>query len=237
MIPRGDLAPDARGIDPVIAQALALGQGSVGPIGQTQSVSAPQAPFTWGAGGRKLTPQQLAFEQKLAASKSQSDYSPVSNIWQGLGRVTDNITGALESRSLDRQSAQMQADRDAQIAALLGPANADLAGAFTGGDEVAASLAGDIFKQRNPKPAQPHYWETNNGSLGMIGADGLPNIVYNDPTPKIDWIQAKDPNTGQITLIPMQQGSTTQPGGVPSAPVGKLTPLGGPTPPASGGFR
>lgn len=63
-----------------------------------------------------------------------------------------------------------------------------------------------IATARNPKPAAPHYWETNDGSLGMIGPDGKPSIAYQDPTKKIDWIQVKDPATGAISIMPLPQG-------------------------------
>lgn len=80
------------------------------------------------------------------------------------------------------------------------------------------------FQQANKAPPAPHYWESNDGSLGVVGPDGKPQILYKDPTPKIDWIQAKDPATGQITLYPMQQGGGGPDLGVPGA-------NGAPTPP------
>lgn len=88
------------------------------------------------------------------------------------------------------------------------------------------------YERANPAPKQPHYWETNDGSLASIGPDGQPQVLYKDPTPKIEWITATNPD-GTKTLMPMPQGG----GGAPAAPVGKLRPMGGPTAPQSGGFR
>lgn len=71
------------------------------------------------------------------------------------------------------------------------------------------------------KPASPHYWETNNGSLGMIGADGQPQIAYQDPTPK-QGVVAIDNADGTKTLYPTVNGlpvglgaQPAQAGGIP----------------------
>ena len=79
------------------------------------------------------------------------------------------------------------------------------------------------------KPQAPHYWETNNGSLAVVGQDGKPQILYQDPTPKIDWITATNPD-GTKTLTPTIGGipqGMGQPQGALTAPVGKLTPIDG----------
>ncbi|RYE77294.1 MAG: hypothetical protein EOO80_11090 [Oxalobacteraceae bacterium] len=73
-----------------------------------------------------------------------------------------------------------------------------------------------IEQIRNPKPSAPHYWETNDGSLGVIGADGQPQILYKDPTPKVTWAQVDLPN-GQKQLIPSMNGMP-QIGGIPQMP-------------------
>lgn len=44
------------------------------------------------------------------------------------------------------------------------------------------------YQRANPAPQQPHYFETNDGSQGMIGPDGKPQIIYKDPAPKAQWI-------------------------------------------------
>ncbi len=89
-------------------------------------------------------------------------------------------------------------------------------------------------------PQQPHYWETNNGSLAMVGPDGKPQIVYQDPTPKITWLTA-DNGDGTKQIVPMGPSGPLQSQGavpgVPSAPVGKLTPIpGGASPTGSRTF-
>lgn len=166
---------------------------------------APSTPFIWGAGGSRLTPAQILAKQKIAAQLSQPDYSPVSSIYQGLGRVVDNVHGALEERGLRKASAA-NAAHDQIVASLLASG-----GTGAGTSAVAAALAdpylsdsthqlaGKVFDVQNRKPAEPHYWETNDGSLGMIGADGKPTIAYKDPTPKVTTL-AVDNGDGTKTL-------------------------------------
>lgn len=82
-----------------------------------------QAPFTWGGGGRRLTPEQIAFERRIAAGMMQGDYSPVQSPWQGLARVAENWTGALRDRGAMRAAdanAAEQQDLLAQILAGVG---------------------------------------------------------------------------------------------------------------------
>lgn len=98
------------------------------------------------------------------------------------------------------------------------------------------------YERTNPKPstAAPHYWETNDGSLGVIDPQtGKPAILYQDPTPKQNFIPdglgggqwVTVPGTGGIPMAP------TAPVGQ-LKPVGKLTPItGGATPSGSRGFR
>lgn len=80
----------------------------------------------------------------------------------------------------------------------------------------------------------PYRWESNNGSLMEIGEDGQPRLIYQDPTPKVNWVRA-DNGDGTFTMVPVgQDGSTAA---SPPKPVGKLTPYGGPQATPAGGFR
>lgn len=61
-------------------------------------------------------------------------------------------------------------------------------------------------------PSAPHYWETNDGSLAMVGPDGQPKVLYKDPTPKTEYQTVRNPD-GTITVYPMPQvgGANTSP--------------------------
>ena len=49
----------------------------------SQSGSAPSQAFTWGSGGRRMTPDDIARERALAARQMKSDFSPVQHWTQG----------------------------------------------------------------------------------------------------------------------------------------------------------
>lgn len=217
----------------------------------------PTSPFLWGGGGARLTPQEIALRRRMAQQRSQmaGDTSPVGHWTQGLGRILDGLSSGLENRRLAKAEAANVAEGD-EIAKLLMPAD----GAAVADDVVLRALtspyANDgtrkaaelMWEQRKQKPAAPHYWETNDGSLGMVGADGKPMVLYKDPTPKITWMTA-DNGDGTKTLVPMgpagplSQGggglaSGAQPGAEPPAvlPPDFDFDKGGPTPPASDTF-
>src|SRR3546814_18920858 len=61
----------------------------------------PQAPYQWGAGGRRMTPEDIARQRALAARMTQVDYSPVASPWQGPARVPENIVVAMRERHAD----------------------------------------------------------------------------------------------------------------------------------------
>lgn len=96
------------------------------------------------------------------------------------------------------------------------------------------------WERNNPAPSSPYRWESNDGSLMEVGADGQPRTVYKDPTPKINWIRA-DNGDGTFQMVPVgPQGpmtpQTQQPaaGGIlKSLPPG-VKPIGGA---GSGGSR
>lgn len=97
------------------------------------------------------------------------------------------------------------------------------------GDENADWQQREQWKREHPEPANPYRWESNDGSLLELGADGQPRVVYKDPTPKINWVRA-DNGDGTFTMVPMGPNGPInggQGGGVPTAPKGRLTPYGG----------
>lgn len=80
-----------------------------------------QEPFIWGQGGRRLTPEDIARERQIGASMSAPDFSPVSHWTQGLGRVAQNLLGAMRERDADKASAANQQYSADVINALMKP--------------------------------------------------------------------------------------------------------------------
>ncbi len=92
------------------------------PAGLAQALIQPQQqPFTWGAGGKRMTPEEIARLRQMGAQRMQSDYSPVQHWTQGLGRVADNLLGALDMRDADKASDANRQYSDKVLEALMNP--------------------------------------------------------------------------------------------------------------------
>lgn len=119
------------------------------------------APFVWGRGGARMTPEEIAFQRRLSADQSQLDYSPLGHWAQGLARVLGNVEGGLRERRADRAAEANAAEGDAVMRALMGSGQ----GASTQGvtaallnpyvsDEV-RNFARMQWERANAKPQQP----------------------------------------------------------------------------------
>lgn len=96
--------------------------GAIPPAAQLASLlmqtQQPEQPFTWGRGGRRMTPEDIAREREIAAGQMQADYSPVGHWLQGAARLADNVSGAFRERRADK-AAQENMDYNTQLAQLL----------------------------------------------------------------------------------------------------------------------
>lgn len=110
-------------------------------------------------------------------------------------------------------------------------------------DELAQYERKQQIEAQYDKPAQPHYWESNDGSLMSIGPDGQPVQVYQDKTPKPYMVTNADgtitpyiynSETSQFQRVGVG-GPTGSAGGMPPVK-GKLKPYGGGTGSGSGNF-
>lgn len=146
--------------------------------GLTQQPAGPA--FTWGKGGRRMTPEDIARERALAARQMQSDYSPIQHWSQGLGRVADNVLGALRDRGAQKAAAANSAD-SMRIAELLTqpPQEAGMAAPVTGPGITPVDLP--------PSSVAPDQ-------AAMMSPDAPPSIDQ-APPPPADWRQtvAADP--------------------------------------------
>lgn len=62
--------------------------------------SNPLETFIWGAGGQKMSPEQVARQREIAAALMQGgmDYSPVDHWLQGAARASQGLVGGLKDR-------------------------------------------------------------------------------------------------------------------------------------------
>lgn len=198
-----------------------------GGIGGGLPQNQPAQPFVWGQGGARLSPEQILARQEMARDQMTADFSPVGSIWEGLGRVVNNVTGALESRKLDKAAAANQAESGALMQALLGGGQDAVTQALVNPNvspEV-RQFAQMQWERANPKPRQPFEFEQMLSAGGF--APGTPQ--YQEEVRKL-WNNKTDPYTTISTPDFFFSGRQSQVG---SALQGGGDPFVSPTPGAS----
>lgn len=182
-----------------------------GIVAELTQPHATRSAFTWGKAGRRMTAEDIARERALAARQMQSDYSPVQHWTQGLGRVADNVLGALRDRGAQRAAATNAADT-MRIAGLLTQPSLDASMA----PEVAAS--GIVPIDLPPSDAAAP-------EAAMAAPDAPPSIDQ-APAPPTDWRQTvgADPvaealiaDTEQVNQIARALTARPQNGATPTA--------------------
>src|SRR3546814_19338725 len=86
---------------------------AIAPVGQMQTAQ----PFTWGQGGQRLTPEDIALQRRLAAQQMQqgADFSPIGHWSQGLARVAQGLFGGMRERRADKASEANAAESNAVL--------------------------------------------------------------------------------------------------------------------------
>lgn len=98
---------------------LGAGQAAQSLMPQQQ---APASPFTWGAGGQMITPDQAESRLARAYDMMALDSSPVYSPWQGLARVLNSATGAFEARNVKKAQGRT-AEANAEMMRILSGAS------------------------------------------------------------------------------------------------------------------
>ena len=108
--------------------------------------------FTWGSGGRKMTPEQLAAErQALAVMQArEGDTSPVAHWSQGLGRVVNALAGNYRESKADKAEAAGIAQGQAAMAPVLA---ALMGGGSGGGYTAGGGASGGTWTPAPPPPS------------------------------------------------------------------------------------
>lgn len=120
-------------------------------------------PFLWGAGGAKLTPEEIALQRSvLARRKAQGvDVSPIGSPLQGLARVVDALGDRYQEGQLNDAATE-----NAKV-------NQDILTSLLGGGSPAASTG--VAASLSPSSASP----SNNGASTASQAAGVPPSVAN----------------------------------------------------------
>lgn len=103
------------------------------------------APFLWGSGGRRLTPEEILMERKASSALGSEAMStaPVGHWSQGLNRVLQGLMAGYDGYSADQASKQNGTESAAVIQALLGgatPAATPTVAAPTGAPMAASPM-------------------------------------------------------------------------------------------------
>ena len=132
--------------------------------------------FTWGAGGAKKTPAQVAREREIAETilMRAGNTSPVGHWTQGAARVVDALGGVLK----ERRAAAGEADIASRNKALVSP----ILAALTGGSTATApssipmnSAAGEVAATAPSQPIDMTGNEVYNEFIGAAREGGLTN--------------------------------------------------------------
>lgn len=192
------LDPSGTAINPAVLQGLS---GTVAPVSQMQTTS-PTQPFTWGEGGRRVTPEQLAYDREIAQGMLQSDYSPVVHWTQGLGRLADGLLGGLKMRQVNKQADAQTAYSDQIAQSLLGEGGGKAAAAAMVdpyASKQVQTLAGKVWDRANPKSVNNDSaadWAFYQKNLSPEQFEQWKaNRIYDPPRVVID------PGTGQPMMV------------------------------------
>lgn len=99
--------------------------------------------FTWGSGGQKLTPEQIAREREIAALLGQVDTSPIGDWTQGAARMANAFVGNLrEGRANRAEQDNNEYDGGLRRDLLQSLGMGGATGGYAGGNPVAAALTG-----------------------------------------------------------------------------------------------
>jgi spore germination cell wall hydrolase CwlJ-like protein len=113
------------------------------------------SPFIWGDGGAQLTPEQIAARRKAADAliASGTDATPIRSGWQGVARVAQALSGAMDSRSAD--SAELaNVETNKKLIA-------DALAAYQGGGSPAAAAPTPVVPATAPVAAAPAAVDTS----------------------------------------------------------------------------
>lgn len=155
------------------------------------------ANFVWGAGGARMTPDEIAAERKVAqALMAQGmDYSPVQSWTQGAARVAQAMMGGLDYR-MAGEAAKRNATADQELlAALLGggggapAAQAPAAGPAAPSGVPMASTSGKVYANDELSPLDPPSGADRDmlvrtvlaeaGNQGQVGQQAVANVIRN----------------------------------------------------------
>lgn len=115
-------------------------------------------PFVWGAGGAKMTPEEVAVLRAQGEGMAAADFSPVGHWTQGLGRALTNLEGGMKvKKAREGREANDAVDAEIRAALLGGDVTPEMLGAALmdpSASDATRGYAGMMFKATQPKPRE-----------------------------------------------------------------------------------
>ena len=214
----------------------------------------PSAAFVYGQGGSRLTPDMIAQRSRMAQGLMASgmDTSPIGSWTQGAGRVAQAIAGVLQQSRLDKASQANAAEGAQALTALDGGNEQTIASILANPylDDGLKDAAKLKWQATHRTPVQPTEFERSVLAAGYQPGtpeyvDLMRKFVENKANP-MQAVPGVDDQGNQILrfIRPTSMGggdpTSVAPAGGTAAPPATLPPdfdFGGPTQPASAGFR
>lgn len=153
----------------------------------------PLQPFTWGAGGAAMTPEEIARQREIASALIGQgvDTSPVGDWTQGAARVLEALSGGLKNRRADKAEAANSTTNSSIVESLLQGGTSG----FPAAPAAASPATGQVASSSFSAPA-----DIKDGIASTAQALGI------DP---VDLATAISYETGG-TFDPTKAGPTTQ---------------------------
>lgn len=152
-------------------------------------------PFIWGAGGAKMTPEQIAREREIAEALGIVDTSPVGHWLEGAARMANAAVGRIREGRANRAEQENATYNSDIIASLLG------GGSTTPAATTGAATASAPMDPASARVAQAHGdFDLRSGIISTAEALGV------DP---VDLATAISYETAG-TFDPTKTGPTTQ---------------------------
>lgn len=135
-----------------------------------------QPAFIWGAGGKRMTPEEIQRErQVLEALTGRVDTSPVGHWTQGAARVVDALGGVMRERRADRDESLNNSEEKVRIANLLSGIGGGSSAPMTSQQPSTASLM-------QPGNAQPGGMTSYRDAIASIESAGSGDYAAVGPT-------------------------------------------------------
>lgn len=142
------------------------------------SFNIPSESFIWGSGGRKLTPEDVARERKIAEAMLAAgiDFSPVAHPLQGFARLAQALSGKIREGRANRAESEGRAGASSAFSSLLSGFGGGSSG--NGGNTVSAVSTGSTGGMSSYRDAIASIESAGSGDYQALGPQTKGDRAY-----------------------------------------------------------